>query len=285
MISIKKDFKNPPQLLVQSQRDNHIKDALITKNKHNFNGSIYRDKTKSALEVLYNNKCAYCQTDTSAGAPFQVDHFRPKAETNGDLAHFGYYWLAYEWSNLTLCCSICNRKKGIHFPIFGTRIHEPLLGADGLPTNEYLSLNSATLLGEQSVLLNPEIDNVEKHFYFQPNGEIKAIDKRGEKTIEILDLNRFQLKFQRRKILDDNLSELRNILEDFGHKIINVKQCRYAVKQIFERIKSLQNSNKQYSRFGYFLYNEFDVFFANQLPSKHKEALLKFFDLFKQGEL
>jgi uncharacterized protein (TIGR02646 family) len=285
MISIKKDFENPPQLLVQSRRDDHIKDALTTKNEHKFNGSIYRDKTKTALEMLYKHKCAYCETDTTAGAPLQVEHFRPKAKTEGDSAHYGYYWLAYEWSNLTLGCSICNRKKGIHFPIFGTRIHEPLLGTDGLPTSEYLSLNSAIFLGEQAILLNPEIDKVEKHFCFLPTGEIKGVDKRGKKTIEILDLNRLQLTFHRRKILDDNLKELAHILEEFGRKLINIDQCRYAVKQVFERIKLLQNPDKQYSRFGYFLYHEFDIFFANQLLPKQRDALLKFFDLFKNNVL
>ena len=63
MISIKKDFNNPPELLLKSKRNDYIKDALITKNEHNFNGSIYRDKTKIALKTLYKYKCAYCETD------------------------------------------------------------------------------------------------------------------------------------------------------------------------------------------------------------------------------
>ena len=285
MISIKKDFENPPELLVKSKRNDHIKDALITKNEHKFKGSIYRKTTIEALEKLYHHKCAYCETDTSAGAPFQVEHFRPKAKTEGDIAHKGYYWLAYEWSNLTLGCSICNRKKGIHFPILGTRILEPLLDIDGLPTSEYLNLNSAILLGEQPLLLNPEIDEVEKHFYFSPNGEIKGIDKRGKRTIELLDLNRLPLTFYRRKILNDHLEELQDILEDLGNKLINSDQCRYAIKQVFKRIELLKNPNKQYSRFGYFLFYKFDIFFANQLDPKQREALLKLFELYKRNEL
>lgn len=285
MIRINKNFENPPQLLVESQRDNHIKDALITKNKHNFNGSIYRDKTKAALEILYKHKCAYCQTDTSPGAPFQVDHFRPKAETNGDSAHFGYYWLAYEWSNLTLCCSICNRKKGIHFPILGTRIIEPLLDTDGLPTSEYLSLNSAIMLGEQAVLLNPEIDKVEKHFYFLPNGEIKGVDKRGEVTIDILKLNRPRLLFRRRKIWDDYAADLKDILKDFRTGKSNETTFKTEIKRVFKKILFHKSPDKEYSRFGYFIFYKFEIFAANKFKGKQLEAILKFFDLFKQGKL
>ena len=193
--------------------------------------------------------------------------------------------MTYEWSNLTLGCSICNRKKGIYFPIFGTRILEPTLGADGLPKHEYLSLNSAILLGEQAVLLNPEIDEVEKHFYFLPNGEIKGIDERGKRTIKLLDLNRLPLTFYRRKVLEDHLKELKNILEDLGNSLINSDQCRYAIKQVFKRIESLKNPDKQYSRFGYFMFYKFDIFFANQLEPKQKEAILRFFELFKKNAL
>lgn len=285
MISIKKDFKNPPQLLVQSQRDNHIKDALINKNKHSFNGSIYREKTKEALKLLYKNKCAYCETDTTAGASLEVEHFRPKAKIEGDSTHFGYYWLAYEWSNLTICCSICNKKKGNNFPILGTRIHQPLLDANGLPTSDYLRLNSKMLLGEQAVLINPEIDEVEKHFYFLPNGEIKGIDERGKATIDILDLNRLPLAFHRRKILKKFVSRLKDIFKDLSEKIITENACKTEVRRILNEIVLLSERDEEYSRFGFFIFHKFEFFVANEFTAESREKLLQFFDLFKQGEL
>jgi uncharacterized protein (TIGR02646 family) len=285
MISIIKDFDSPPEKLVNSQKDLQIKDALQTKNKHTFRSSIYRKTTIEALEKLYHFKCAYCESDTSAGAPFQVEHFRPKAKIQDDLAHFGYYWLAYEWSNLTLGCSICNNNKRNHFPITGTRITEPLLDAEGLPTSEYLSLNSPLLLNEQALLLNPEIDKVEEHFYFLPTGKIVGKDQRGEKTIEILKLNRKRLIFWRKKLLDDYLKELKSILEDRLTGQIDNDKCRYAIKQVLKRVTLQQNPEMQYSRFGYFMFTKFEIFFAEQLENKQREAILRFFDLFKQGEL
>lgn len=285
MISIKKDFDTPPEKLVQSKRIDQIKDALVTKNEHKFKSSIYRKTTIEALETLYNFKCAYCETDTSAGAPFQVEHFRPKAKIEDDAAHKGYYWLAYEWSNLTLGCSACNNAKKNHFPIKGNRINDPLLDSAGFPLPSYLSINSNELKGEQAILLNPEIDIVENHFYFTPDGKIAGLDERGKITIEKLKLNRKRLVFWRKKLLDDYLKALKNILEDFLAKQIDIDQCRYAIRLEFEKITLQQNPEKQYSRFGFFMFNKFEFFFANQLESKQKEAILKFFDLFKRGEL
>lgn len=285
MISIQKDFNSPPEKLVNSKRDLQIRDALNTKNKHTFRSSIYRQTTIEALEKLYHFKCAYCESDTSAGAPFQVEHFRPKAKIEGDLAHFGYYWLAYEWSNLTLGCSTCNNNKRSHFPIEGVRIIEPLLDETGLPTNEYLGLNSLIFLQEKALLLNPEIDKVEDHFYFLPTGKIIAKGERGEVTIDVLKLNRKRLIFWRKKLLEGYLGELKGILEDFLTQQIDIDKCRYAIKQILKRIALQQDPTMQYSRFGYFMFHKFEIFFAQQLEIKQQVAILKFFELFRNGEL
>lgn len=285
MISIKKDFDTPPEKLIQSKRNDHIKDALVTKNEHKFKSSIYRTTTIEALETLFNSKCAYCETDTSAGAPLQVEHFRPKAKTEGDATHKGYYWLAYEWSNLTLGCSSCNRNKGNHFPIKGNRINDPQLDATGFPLPNFLSINSDELTAEQVVLLNPEIDAVENHLYFTPDGKIVGINERGKITIEILQLNRNRLIFWRNKLINDYRIAIKNILDDFLTNQINIEQCRYAIKLVFTNITLQQNPDKQYSRLGFFMFNKFEFFFANHLQSDQKEAILKFFELFKQNEL
>lgn len=286
MISIKKDFDSPPAKLVESNRNTQLLDALTTKNKHKFNSSIYRKTTIEALKLLYNNKCAYCESDGSASAPFQVEHFRPKAKTEEDDNHNGYYWLAYEWSNLILGCSSCNRAKGNYFPVKGTRIVKPLVDEfTSLPLTNYLKIDSDELKGEEAILLNPEIDEVENHFYFIPNGEVVGIDNRGKVTIEKLQLNRQPLRIWRKKIVDSYLDEMQRILTDFGLGRIKMRECQYAMKQVFIRIALQQNPKTPYSRFGFFMFNKFEIFFANQLKNKQREAVLKFFDLFKRGEL
>ena len=63
----------------------------------------------------------------------------------------------------------------------------------------YLRLKSPLLSGELGMLLNPEIDKVEKLFYFLPNGEMKESGERAKATIEISKLNRKRLMFWRGK--------------------------------------------------------------------------------------
>jgi hypothetical protein len=134
-------------------------------------------------------------------------------------------------------------------------------------------------------LLNPEIDEVEEHFYFLPIGEIRELGDRGKATIDILKLNRVRLVLGRKKLLDDNLNEIENVLNDFISKTINIEQCQYAIKQVFVRIILLQNPEMQYSRFGFFMFHKFQIFIANKLATKQREAILKLFELFKKGEL
>jgi hypothetical protein len=193
--------------------------------------------------------------------------------------------LAYEWSNLTLGCSACNNAKKNHFPVKGIRIAEPILDTNNFPLPTYFRIDSDELKNEQAVLINPEIDIVENHFYFTPDGKIVGIDDRGKETIDKLKLNRKRLVFWRKKLLDDYLKALKSILEDFLTNQIDIDQCRYAIKLEFTKITLQQNPDKQYSRMGFFMFSKFGFFFANQLETKQKNAILKFFELFKQGKL
>lgn len=69
---------------------------------------------KSLLAKASDQKCWYCEAKSSR-APLDVDHFRPKlaVTVDGDklASHYGYYWLAYEWSNFRLSCQRCNRPE------------------------------------------------------------------------------------------------------------------------------------------------------------------------------
>jgi hypothetical protein len=49
---------------------------------------LYRDPgVKAALERLFTNKCAYCETGGFAGFPWDVEHFRPKGSVAEDRSH------------------------------------------------------------------------------------------------------------------------------------------------------------------------------------------------------
>lgn len=66
---------------------------------------------KDALDKIYSKKCAYCEKKIFEHG--QVEHYRPKSI---------YYWLAYSWDNLLLCCSACNVYKSDNFEVENERI-------------------------------------------------------------------------------------------------------------------------------------------------------------------
>ncbi len=87
---------------------------------------------KIALEKLFHGKCAYCEQ--KLGETWDVEHFRPKGAVDEDKGHPGYYWMAYDWTNLYASCHACNTVmedlpewddptpgktggKGTHFPL------------------------------------------------------------------------------------------------------------------------------------------------------------------------
>ena len=96
--------------------------------KLSVSSSIYGHlDVKAALKVAQSGKCAFCEARVDHVAHGDVEHFRPKKgyrQTASDsLGLPGYYWLAYEWSNLLFSCQICNqRHKGNLFPLQTPRI-------------------------------------------------------------------------------------------------------------------------------------------------------------------
>jgi uncharacterized protein (TIGR02646 family) len=287
MISVKKDFTTPPTKLNTDKRTALIKDALVSKSEHKVDKAVYRDGTIEALqaEIRYNNKCAYCECDTSAGAPMQVEHYRPKKAVTEDKAHGGYYWLAYEWSNLLLSCSKCNNRKRNRFPIEGTRVMAAVIGTDGLPEAVYLMANSIVFLAEKPLLLNPEIDEVEKDFVFLPDGHIKALTKKGKETIKVCNLDRKDLVLKRLSILNNYFDKIQAYLRDLLAQKISNEAFQYSLRNILSEILSLQDNKKEYSRFGYFMFVKFNLFFTARLGAKEQPIVKEAFDLFLRDKL
>jgi hypothetical protein len=123
-----------------------------------------------------------------------VEHFRPQAGyQQGDddpLGRPGYYWLAYEWSNLLMACEICNQKfKGNLFPL-----EDPSRRA----TSHHEDVGR-----ERPLLINPAETDPAQFIEFRDEYP-HAIDNNpvGKKTIEVFRLDaRPELIEQRRKLL------------------------------------------------------------------------------------
>ena len=85
---------------------------------------LHHKEVMDALQRLFHQKCAYCETPIGSIQPVDVEHFRPKLRAvnlDGTIDPYHYFWLAYEWGNLFPVCSECNRSKGSRFPITGSR--------------------------------------------------------------------------------------------------------------------------------------------------------------------
>lgn len=91
--------------------------------KLGFVSDIYgHEEVKAALISEQYGKCCYCEAKFTDNGYGDVEHFRPKGavrmQGSGSLSYPGYYWMAYDWSNLFFSCQICNQKyKKNHFPL------------------------------------------------------------------------------------------------------------------------------------------------------------------------
>jgi hypothetical protein len=157
----------------------------------------YYQDAKPFLLRLFHQKCAYCETVISASHPGDVEHYRPKGRIRTktgvvtitfdgrQVAHPGYWWLAYQWRNLLPCCIDCNRRrhhqegvsagKADYFEIRGVRANGP----------------RDNLHAENPLLLDPTSDDFELALHLQCNadGTLKPLSEEAAYSCELLGLN------------------------------------------------------------------------------------------------
>ena len=159
------------------------------KRQFDFAPAIYGHKAvKMALQEAQHGKCCYCEGRFYAFAAPDVEHHRPKGAVRQDRESKnlspGYYWLAYSWENLYLCCQVCNRscKKDL-FPL-----EDPAARARS---------HQDDISGEKPLLLDPGgPDDPRKHIQFRQEHAV-GLTEAGQATIEVLDLNREALVDER----------------------------------------------------------------------------------------
>ncbi|AQG80306.1 HNH endonuclease [Spirosoma montaniterrae] len=287
MIRVIKDFNNPPAGLLSESCRTHQQKALIEKAEHNFSGHYYRDATIETLQNIYKNKCGYCRTDVSTGASWRVDHYRPKARVKDSPDHDGYYWLAYEWSNLILSCEKCNGRKQHNFPLENEacRVSAPTPGINGLPTDDYCRADKAILVSESPLLLNPELDDPDEHLRFLPNGTVQGKTRKGEKSIELYFLWRDKLITDRKNMTDDVLEKLKKHLTKYLKGEIDEKTYRYVMQDVYEEASLNCQPDRAYSHVATAMFNNFDSFVVSQFPANQQPYISQSFQFYQQGKL
>ena len=130
-------------------------------------------------------------TDMSVTVASNTIDLREASSRGADdkLIQPGYYWLAYEWSNLFASCQLCNEKfKKNWFPL-----SNPKARARSHRDNVRL---------ERPLLLRPDEPDLDKHLGYRaevPYAVNKS--KRGKATIDVLGLRRPELMEHRTKRL------------------------------------------------------------------------------------
>lgn len=181
--------------------------ALKEKKKHSFKTSVYRaTQVRIALEELFREKCAYCETLLNPGYSWEVEHFRPKGGVWERPDHPGYYWLAYSWTNLFPSCTFCNQRRKDP-PTWGEPIGLPVKGKGTrfpLVSERTRSMSPADdVYKEKTLLIDPTYDDPADYLGFDPSGGIFALEDNafGNMTIEVFHLNRRRLKKARRNLI------------------------------------------------------------------------------------
>lgn len=265
MRQVIRNYANKPRVLtLQSTLDdwNNIARGSITKIKRNIYSHPYYDaegntasKVIDHLNKWYLYKCAYCERIYK----LDVEHYRPKGEVrdlnnqivnisgpNGaNVAHPGYYWLCYEWSNLLPACISCNRDGGkvSKFPTIHTYISNPPLNGNNL---DYLrcQISNVYLTVEQPYLLNPEQDVLQNMFVFEVDNEKSGIKivgndqaNRGQATINICQMNRQEIRIDRlRSVVYPIKKSLISLLKQLSIGGKSIEQIRDEVNSLLQKL-------------------------------------------------
>jgi len=200
VIKIDKPLQAPKILRDKGKKKKQANCNSYTRNKaayrkgkkdFGFDSNIYgHKKVKKELIEAQHDKCCFCESKISHISYGDVEHFRPKGGVrqtpNGPLGKPGYYWLAYEWSNLFLSCQLCNQRfKRNLFPLKN-------------PRDRAISHNN-DINAEKPMFISPA-ENPRRHIFFRKEIAYAIDDNpRGKATIEELGLNRDELNDMRKK--------------------------------------------------------------------------------------
>ena len=197
MIQIVKPAKvNLPDLAVKGAAEVNKMTAQYNAGirQFKFASSIYGDAAvKKKLIKIQHDKCCFCERKISAGEPGHIEHYRPKAgykaDENTPIVRPGYFWLAYEFSNLYYSCYRCNcTYKKNYFPL-----------SDETQRAYY---HVRDISREDPLILDPCSDP-SRHLIFQrENIKPKGGSAYGKETIKKTGLNRKALATERREYLN-----------------------------------------------------------------------------------
>lgn len=283
MISLangKKRYANPPNSLKHVHTRTKINKIIVDAPNHKITSGYNSAEVRIELRKYHGDKCIYCESNPIGSSAFRVDHYRPKKYIKelSETQHYGYYWLALEWSNLVQSCESCNGKKSNSFPVDSVYVNA-LKKEPHITGEAYRKIDVKLLKNERRLLLHPELDVVEKHLKFIPNGKVEPINKSkmGESSIKIYGLNRPDLVWRRKQKIDNCYNELIGILNDFEDRggDVNAKLfLNHDLDKYFKKLLKAQSEENEYSRLSFYMFHDFKTFIISRLPIKLDEHII-----------
>ena len=279
MIHVAKNLDDVPAGLTSKKARERVTQLLAERNEHHFSSRTYRHATVlQKLNMLYHHKCAYCEAKTGHGAAFQVEHYRPIDTLKDVDDHPGYYWLAYEWSNLLLACPKCNRSKSNAFPIKGKRVAEPW------PNQSDWVANATGFRDEKAGLLHPEIDDPGLHLCFSNDGRVNVVadSYKGRQTIDLCKLNRDALIIARKSKFQDLVRRFKACLTTVSQLEkelkLSARDCdtliKYEFQAVFDELVSLGQADQEFSRLGTEMFQHFESWIVHAFKEKKFRSIL-----------
>jgi uncharacterized protein (TIGR02646 family) len=196
-----------------------------------FTAAYRSDGVKTALRNDQHNKCCFSEAKF-VGDDSHVEHFRPKGQVDEWPSGFsykpGYYWLAYNWTNLFLCKSTINSSfKRNFFPL-----------VDELQRN-FSHLDTQI---EVPLLVDPAVDNPRDHIKFIGDEPVGSTVQ-GKCTIQLLNLRSPELEEARRTRL--------KILKMFKESVEKALKDGYTVNEphVADAINELRGFTQPHSEF------------------------------------
>lgn len=205
--------------------------------------NLYKRKSIK-VEVYFSKsgpfraKCAYCECYLDDLQRGDVDHFRPKFEVtdendnrvdltdrNGNkirdqagqpIPHPGYYWLAYEWTNLLPSCTFCNQPNSIMVEVEGRVIERKTGKHSRFPVENQHATKPEEVISERPLLINPVVEDPSAHWEVDiETGFLRARTSRGEMCIRVFALNdRERLPEKRKSAMIEVAAKLDEILKN-----------------------------------------------------------------------
>ena len=260
MIQLKDRPKTPANLNGEVVQNKINELRAMVENGDKPSSEDYNNYWSNSREVLYthqNKKCCYCERIRELKRESDLEHFRPKARVSNEPDHYGYWWLAYNFDNYLYSCKICNEdfKKNL-FPL--------------IDPNSRAFLESDDLELETKYLIDPYNENPEdfigyywgdcKSKYVKVLSKMTDVNKRGEKSAEIVGLNRDSLMTERAHLLV-SLQGLVTIM----NYALQAENKEELISETHEKILNETSANKSFTGFRryFFTHNGLDKYIAN----------------------